>query len=58
MSNDKPGTDWQAKHDAAGTAANQAQHENWTTADGPVNQRPVSAEQERNMLNMINGETL
>lgn len=37
--NDKPGTDWQAKHDSAGQHSGRPQHESWTTADGPVNQR-------------------
>lgn len=35
---DKPGTDWAAKHQSAGTNADQPQHPNHTTADGPLQQ--------------------
>jgi hypothetical protein len=36
---DTPGTDWAARHAAAGQNANQPQHDSYTTPDGPVNTR-------------------
>jgi hypothetical protein len=56
MTNDKPGTDWASKHDAAGANANQPQHENWTIADGTSvaqHQHPMTEQQ---VMDMVNGE--
>jgi hypothetical protein len=52
---DKPGTDWQAKHDAAGSNAGQPQHSSYTTADGPVQQHthPMNDGQ---ILDMLRGD--
>ena len=53
-SQDKPGTDWAAKHAAAGQNASQPQHESWTTADGPVQQR-ADATPDSQFLDQIEG---
>lgn len=52
--NDKPGTDWSAKHAAASQNANREQHQSYTTADGPVqsHQHPMTDGQ---ILDMIEG---
>jgi hypothetical protein len=55
MSNqDTPGTDWAAKHAAAGQNAGQPQHPSHTTADGPVtqHQHPLNDGQ---ILDLIEG---
>jgi hypothetical protein len=51
---DPPGVDWNARHAAAGTTANQ-QHPSQTTADGPIqqHQHPMNDSQ---ILGMIENQ--
>lgn len=53
MTNPTPGSDWAAKHAAAGQNTSQ-QHDSYTTADGPVtqHQHPMTDTQ---VLDMIEG---